>query len=84
VVPAYPRNPKLSFSKSYYKSNRLKRVLLKTKGVLDLENLCSNTLPCFNKEFSKPKELPKQTLVWSKNTFQKGILKKFSSLQLLP
>ena len=77
-VPAYHCNPKPSFSKSYFKSNRLKRVLFKTKDVLDFKNLHSNTLSYFNKEFPNPKTLPKQTLIWSKNNFQKGQnLKKF-------
>jgi len=35
------------------------------------KNLHSNTLSCFNKVISKPKALPKQTLVWSKNNIQK-------------
>ena len=62
------------------KNNRLKRVLLKTKDVLDFENIYSNTLFCFSKEISKPKALPKQTLVWSKKQLLKrGILKKFCS-----
>ena len=84
VVPAYPCNHKLSFSKSYYKSNRLKRVLFKRKEVLDFENLRSNTLSCFKqRDFKTLRALPKQTLAWSKNNFQKvGFWKCF--LPLIP
>jgi len=55
VVPAYHCNPKFSFSKSYHK----KSVLLKTKVVLDIKNLRLNTLSCFNKGTSKPKNFAK-------------------------
>jgi hypothetical protein len=57
VVPAYRSNPKLIFSKPYFKSNCFKTML---EGCFGFQNLRSNTLfYFFYKEIPKPNAFPK-------------------------
>ena len=69
MVPVYHRNPKISFSKSYYKSNRLKRVYYKC-----FENLAP-ILKCYLQRCFKPSlcvlENFEKSSFLSNNVFQK-------------
>jgi hypothetical protein len=72
VVSAYTIILSLAFQNLTTKATASKEFYLKQRMFWISKNLHSNTVSHFNKEISKPNVLPKQTLVWCKNNFQKG------------
>ena len=81
VVLAYYCNPKLSFSKSHYKNNRLKRVLLKTMDVLISKIPVQIPYFVLTKKFQNPMICQNKLLFGVKTTLKKGgFWKKFLPL----
>jgi hypothetical protein len=83
-VPTYRYNPELNFPKPYFKSNRFKRILFKTKDVLGFKIFIQIPYLVLIKGFQNPKLCQNKLLFEVKMASkEKGILKSFVPFKTL-